>query len=322
MSTPDGSIVETAPEDNERFHPLANAFPLLKGAEFGELVADIDDNGLISPVVMYQGKILDGRNRWRACQKLGLAHTEKAYTGDDPAAFVWSVNAIRRQLTPSQKAMAATKLVTAKRGDNRHTSGDKVTTAEAAKLAGVGHRTIERARVVLDEAVSEVKKAVEEGDVTVYTAQRIAQLPAAEQEEIMRSTEPGDLPSRVPEPPNDRKPRRALTVVPAPLFDDGTDGEDVPVKGPGRGYVGPVTQLTRQLEAYSPEGARLRTKMWAEHRELVNEIDGGSLEQFVKDLRAERKAIDQLIRLIKIERDRAASLAKMDGNDSAPEQEK
>jgi ParB-like chromosome segregation protein Spo0J len=306
--------------DTSRFHPLADAFPLIEGAEFGELVADIDNNGLLSPIVMFEGKILDGRNRWRACQRLQVPHTEKQFTGDDPAAYVWSVNAIRRQLTPSQKAMAATKLVTAKQGDNRNTVGDKVTTAQAAKLAGVGEKTVKRARVVIADAVPEVQKAVESGDVSVYTAERIARMDPHEQTEIMRTTDLRDLPSAVPESGTARKPHRALSSVPAPLFDDGTDGENAPVKGPGRGYVGPITQITRQLEAYSPEGAKLRVKQWAEHRELITQIDGGELDQFLTGLKAERKAIEQLIRLIKIERDRVAALAQQGG--STPEQEK
>lgn len=296
--------------ENERFHELANAFPLLEGAEFGELVADIDDNGLHQPVVMYEGKILDGRNRWRACQRLQIPHTEKQYTGDDPAAFVWSANAMRRQLTASQKAIAATKLVTTKRGDNQYTdrSGDRTTVDEAAKMAGVGEKTVRRARTVISDAVPELQQAVEAGEVTVYTAARIAQLDPHEQEEIMSTTEPKDLPSRVPEPENRRR------VVPV----DFVAPEPEP-KGPGRGYVGPLTQLTRQVEGYSPEGAKLRTKMWAEHRDLIMQIDPGELEQFVKDLRAERRSIEQLLKLIKIEQDRTAELDKQG---STPEQEK
>src|SRR5574341_543891 len=107
-----------------QFHELANAFPLLTGEAFEELVSDIRENGLTEPVVMLDGKILDGRNRWRACQDLGIPHREVKFAdlklgSDDPAAYVWSKNAVRRQLTPSQKAMAATRLVTAKTGDNR-----------------------------------------------------------------------------------------------------------------------------------------------------------------------------------------------------------
>ena len=54
-----------------KFHEYAGLFPLLTGEEFDALVADIEKNGLIEPVWLYEGKILDGRNRYRACLDLG-----------------------------------------------------------------------------------------------------------------------------------------------------------------------------------------------------------------------------------------------------------
>ena len=41
-------------------HPLATLFPLIEGAEFDELVADIKANGIHDLIDVYQGKILDG----------------------------------------------------------------------------------------------------------------------------------------------------------------------------------------------------------------------------------------------------------------------
>jgi hypothetical protein len=47
------------------FHPLASLFPSIEGAEFDELVARVRAHGVRELVVLCEGQILDGRNRYR-----------------------------------------------------------------------------------------------------------------------------------------------------------------------------------------------------------------------------------------------------------------
>jgi ParB-like chromosome segregation protein Spo0J len=84
------------------FHPLANIFPLIEGAEFDALVADIAANGLSEAIVLHEDKILDGRNRYRACLKAGVQHRAMPYRGKDPLAYVVSKNSARARLRVSE----------------------------------------------------------------------------------------------------------------------------------------------------------------------------------------------------------------------------
>jgi ParB-like chromosome segregation protein Spo0J len=156
------------------FHPLANIFPLVEGAEFDELVADIREHGLREPVVLFEGKVLDGRNRYRACEGAGVEPTFTVYTGDDPVSYVISLNLRRRHLSESQRAMVAARLATLKRGDNQHSPIGETSQAKAAELLNVGKRSVERAAEVRDHGAPELVSAVEQRKVSVSTAAAIA----------------------------------------------------------------------------------------------------------------------------------------------------
>jgi ParB-like nuclease domain len=87
-------------------HPLADRFPLIEGEEFDHLVDDIRTHGQREPIVLHEGKILDGRNRYRACLEAGKQPKVRQFdprTEGSPEAFVISVNLKRRHLTSKQK---------------------------------------------------------------------------------------------------------------------------------------------------------------------------------------------------------------------------
>ena len=119
MSTPTTTTAGAAgqqqpPKQQEyEFHPIANFFPLMKGDEFKRFKKDIRTNKLREPIVIYEGKILDGRNRYLACKELGFSFDTKPLpAGTDPVAFVVSANIHRRHLNESQRAAIAAQLAT------------------------------------------------------------------------------------------------------------------------------------------------------------------------------------------------------------------
>ena len=89
-------------------HDLANLLPMINSARFAELREDIRKNGILEPIKLFEGRILDGRNRYKAAKEIGYTFTAKnfeTFTGTyaDAEAYVFSTNFLRRQLTASQR---------------------------------------------------------------------------------------------------------------------------------------------------------------------------------------------------------------------------
>ncbi|MGD0106883.1 MAG: DNA methyltransferase [Rhodopila sp.] len=153
-----------------KFHPLADPWPLIKGRRFEALVADIVEKGLQHPIVLYHGKILDGRNRWRACQQSGIALRTTEYVGDDPFGYVVSSNE-RRELSDSQRSVVAAKIANRPRGGQPLNSSIELFTQEqAAAIEHVSVATVKRAVIVLNSGDVELIEAVEQGDIAVSAA--------------------------------------------------------------------------------------------------------------------------------------------------------
>ena len=126
-------------DSRRQVHPLARAIPEMLRDEYVELVADIKANGQQQPIVLFEGKILDGVHRERACTELGIEPLTKAFIGSamKAAAFVLSANVHRRHLTLTQKhEIIAIEL---KRDP---TQSDRA----IAKKARVDHKTVATAR--------------------------------------------------------------------------------------------------------------------------------------------------------------------------------
>jgi hypothetical protein len=102
------------------FHPVADMFPLMEGEEFEAFVADIKANAVRQKMTLHEGKILDGRNRYRAMLAVGDTPTKEHFSewepilpGDTPLSYVISANMHRRHLTAEQKRDLIAKLLKA-----------------------------------------------------------------------------------------------------------------------------------------------------------------------------------------------------------------
>lgn len=170
------------------YHPLANLFPLIEGKDFEEFCAGIKADGrLHDKIVLLDGQILDGRNRYRACTAVGMtAHTRTfdPKVEGDPLNFVISKNLHRRHLSASQRAMLAADIETYRHGGNRRDDQDAnlhVERDRAARVAGASPRSVASAAKVRDQGTPELGNAVRQGDLAVSAAAEIASLPVDEQ---------------------------------------------------------------------------------------------------------------------------------------------
>ena len=188
------------------FHPLAEVFPLMEGQSFLDLVANISSYGLIEPITLYEGMILDGRNRYRACLEANAVLDFDQYAGDDPMAFVLSKNLQRRHLNESQRAMVAARIATMRQGE-RTDLGQSCTMSqpEAADALNISTRSVKSAKATLDNGTPKLIAAVEQGEIPVSQAAAISKLEPEEQqmvlEQVAAGVSPREARRRAKQPP-------------------------------------------------------------------------------------------------------------------------
>jgi len=146
------------------YHPYSNIWPLLEGDDFEKLKADIKANGLRMNLITYQGKLLDGRNRERACEAVGVSARYAAAevtTDDEALSLVVSLNEHRRHLSLEHRAFAAAALATLRNGTNQFVvklegiaraiplNSETKCLQDAADLIGVSRGSAARARAII-----------------------------------------------------------------------------------------------------------------------------------------------------------------------------
>lgn len=122
-----------------------NIFPEASQEDFDRLVQDIDQNGYDHkfPIVLMGMEILDGWNRYRACEKLGIQAPKVMFTGSDSEAIAYMMRTNkRRNLNKGQWATIAVE------------AEDIMEALSDAARARQGKRS----DLTLDKKLSEVKK--------------------------------------------------------------------------------------------------------------------------------------------------------------------
>jgi ParB-like chromosome segregation protein Spo0J len=226
------------------FHPLANLFPLLSAQELEELAGDIERNGLKETIVLFEGQILDGRNRYLAARKLGLGTDERGdwypfvhfetfprrdgYTlAQAAAAFVITKNIMRRNLSEDQRAMIAAKLYAKLPNKPKH-GGDRKSSASlpASELDSTQSATNLKAGVANQMKVS-VKQLERAGTLQKKSPGKAAEVEAGTKTLAEAEKEVGTKPQKVklkseinappppppPPPPEPKKPKFTFDAV-------------------------------------------------------------------------------------------------------------
>lgn len=160
------------------FHEIANIFPLMDGPEFAALVDDIKQNGLLDPIIIHENKIIDGRNRYRACLAAGIEPRFEVWRPNGMPIVDWVVskNLHRRHLNETQRGVVAHKITNLKLGDNQHTMGAQIcaptSQTKAAESLSVSRRTLQTIAAV-DRQAPNLVPLMEAGEITAHEAMQL-----------------------------------------------------------------------------------------------------------------------------------------------------
>ena len=160
-----------------QLHPLCTLFPRMTGQEFQSLADDIKANGQREPIILHEGMILDGGNRYRACLEAGVEPSFMEFGGENLVSYVLSANLHRRHMTPGQQAAIVASAqdwasAHGRGGDRKSNQSQAVdfdTVEKRAAASGVSGVTQMKADKVAKED-PELAKKVAQGEVSLPEA--------------------------------------------------------------------------------------------------------------------------------------------------------
>lgn len=172
-------------------HEYANLFPMIEKEDLQNLKVDIKEHGLLQPIIMYDNKILDGRNRFLACKELNITPKLEEYKGNKPFEYVISTNLHRRHLSASQKGALAVDLlpIYEKITKERQKFGQGgllmanlpqakesiIASKEAGKVVGIGERYVREAKKIKEQK-PEAFEEIRQGTLTIQDVKKVMRI--------------------------------------------------------------------------------------------------------------------------------------------------
>jgi len=180
------------PEDGYPVHAIACCSRMLSGQAWLDFREDVSANGVQVPVVLYEGWLIDGRQRQRAALETGRVLPTREWDGKGSMAiFVASLNLHRRHetiedrqfyaeaLMPFFKAEASARM---KAGTLPSQEGRVGSAAQmAATAAGASLSGTERAHRVMEHGTPELQYMAKTGAIPLKRAAVLAGLTPEEQ---------------------------------------------------------------------------------------------------------------------------------------------
>jgi hypothetical protein len=153
--------------------------PPLSQDEYKQLEANVISDGCRDALVVWQGTLIDGHNRYRICTEHNIPFQtveKKLDSREDVIQWIILNQFGRRNLSPGNRSILALRLEPIIRGkakDNQIKSGGAVpqksaepveTRKEVAKIAGVSHDTIDKVKKIIDRGTPEQVERIKKGD--------------------------------------------------------------------------------------------------------------------------------------------------------------
>lgn len=163
-------------------HPLSALFSALDLSEeaLHNLAESIQEQGLLQPIVVLEGQVLDGWNRYQACRLAGIPATTQEFDGSDAWGYVQAANLHRRHVTPPQRVAVLARYRELARVPTGTQPAPLPTVKALEADLQITHGAAQRAHQVLRAGDPQINAALEAGQISLDRAAKVANLPEPE----------------------------------------------------------------------------------------------------------------------------------------------